>query len=175
MNSNIELRKSMISKRKVMTVSECVTKSSIICDKIIANECYKKARVVYLYCSTNNEVDLDKVINDAYLKGKTVAFPKVEGKEMHFYCALSKDELKPGYFNILEPDTTYPAPKADLVIVPGTVFTKEGKRIGYGGGFYDRFLSQNKVYSIGVCYDFQIVDDLTTMPHDQVLDEVIFM
>lgn len=174
MESNKELRKTMIFKRKVMSNDEVITKSSIICDKIIDSDIYKKSKVVYLYCSVNNEVDLNKVINDAYSKGKTVAFPKVEGENMNFYVTSSKDDLVPGYFNIPEPNATYPAPKADLIIVPGTVFTKEGKRIGYGGGFYDRFLSQNKVYSIGVCYDFQLMDDLYTQAHDQILNEIIF-
>lgn len=169
-----ELRKLMISKRKLIPNTEVVTKSSIICDKIINNECYKKSKIVYLYYSINNEVDLNKVIEDAYLNNKIVAFPKVEGNEMNFYVAKSKEDLTPGYFNIKEPDITYPAPLPDLVIVPGTVFTKDGKRIGYGGGFYDRFLSQNKVYSIGVCFDFQLVEDLKTMPHDQILNEVIY-
>lgn len=157
-----------------MTNDEVITKSSIICDKIIDCERYKNSNVIYLYCSANNEVDLDKLIDDAYSKGKIVAFPKVEGNEIYFYSVVSKNDLKPGYFNIPEPDITNPAPAPDLIIVPGTVFTKDGKRLGYGGGFYDRFLSQNKVYSIGVCYDFQIVDSLQTMPHDQILNEVIY-
>lgn len=171
---NNEIRKSMISKRKALTKSEYVTKSSMICDKILKSKWYKSSSSIYLYCSINNEVNLDLLIENALLERKIISFPKVEGKEMRFYPVTSKNDLAPGYYNIPEPIITTPAPKADLIIVPGTAFTKSGKRLGYGGGFYDRFLAQYDVYSIGVCYDFQIVDDLQIQPHDKILNEVIF-
>ena len=69
--------------------------------------------------------------------------------------------------------STTPAPKGDLIIVPGVAFSKKGERLGYGGGFYDRFLEHHKVYTIGVAYDFQIMNSLPTEEHDRKLNEII--
>ena len=83
------------------------------------------------------------------------------------------DDLKTGYYNIPEPISTVQARKADVILVPGVVFSNMGKRIGQAGGFYDRFLEKNHPYSIGIAYDFQIINDLKTEPHDIDVNQVI--
>ena len=107
--------------------------------------------------------------------GKIIALPKVINKqgEMVFAEIDNLDNLKTGHFNIPEPITTVQARKADLVLVPGVVFSSKGKRIGQAGGFYDRFLENNHPYTIGVAYDFQMMNDIKTQPHDIDVCEVI--
>lgn len=173
MISKKELRREQINRRKVMSEDEVVTKSSLICDKIIKSSCYKESNVIYCYSAVNNEVKLDTLIANAFASGKTVAFPRVEGENIRFYEINSLDELSKGYYGILEPDTEVEAPNADLIIVPGVAFGRNGKRLGYGGGFYDRFLADNQIYSIGVCYNFQLTDDIPTEDFDRILNEIV--
>ncbi len=174
MTTKKEIRQQIIKQRKCMSAVEQIAKSSLICNKILTNSCYIKSKVVYVYCSVNREVSLEILIQDALKNNKIVAFPKVEGDDIFFYSVLSPEELKPGFFNIPEPVAAAPAPKGDLVLVPGVAFTKKGERLGYGGGFYDRFLTKNEIYSIGVGYDFQIVEMLPMEKHDRILNEIIY-
>jgi 5-formyltetrahydrofolate cyclo-ligase len=168
-----EIRKELISKRKQLTAEEVVTKSSLICNKIIDSELYQKSSVIYCYSAINNEVNLSELIEHAFIHNKAVALPRVENNEMSFHIIKSFDELKAGYYNILEPQKKIPAPQADLIIVPAVAFTKDGNRLGYGGGFYDRYLEKNNIYSIGVCYDFQILEQIPTMKHDKKINKII--
>lgn len=173
MVSKKEIRQEIIQKRKKMSISQVVTKSSLICNKIINSPCYKNSRTIYCYFSVNNEVNLESLMEHALADGKTVALPRVENNNINFYCIKSLDKLNPGYYNIPEPEPEISAPQGDLLIVPGVAFTEKGERLGYGGGFYDRFLSQNDIYSIGVCFGFQIVKNIPTMEHDQKMNEII--
>lgn len=173
MLSKKELRQELIKKRKNMTIEEIVTKSSLICNKIINSQCYNNAKCIYCYFTVNNEVNLKPLMEHALNHGKHVALPRVEGNDILFYFIQSFDELSPGYYNIPEPNNGIPASKGDLVIVPGVAFTKNGERLGYGGGFYDRFLANNEIYSIGVCYDFQIVENIPVLEHDKKIDKII--
>ena len=79
-----------------------------------------------------------------------------------------------GKFSIPEPKSNEEAPSPDIIIVPGVAFSQDCMRIGYGGGFYDKFLSKNPVHSLGVCYKFQLLDRIPTTSHDERLDEIIF-
>ena len=156
-----------------MTDEEFSKKSLRICNRLLNNSQYLKSKVIYCYYSVNKEVDLLPFIKQALEDGKIIAFPKVKGQNMDFFEVKSLEELEPGYFNIPEPPETTPAPKGDLIIVPGVAFSKKGERLGYGGGFYDRFLEHHKVYTIGVAYDFQIMNSLPTEEHDMKLNEII--
>lgn len=169
-----ELRQKLIKKRKNLTEAEVVTKSSLICNKIINDERYKKCETIYCYFSVNNEVSLETLIEHALNNNKNIALPKVEkDNNIRFYLIKSLSDLAPGYYNIPEPETNVSAPQGDLIIVPGVAFSNEGLRLGYGGGFYDRFLADNDIYSIGVCYDFQIVDEIPIMKHDIMMNQII--
>lgn len=173
MTDKKELRKQLITKRKSMHNEEFERKSLNICNKLLNSSQYLKSKVIYCYYSVNKEVDLLPFIKQALDDKKIIAFPKVKGKDMLFYTIRHLEELEPGYFNIPEPPETTPAPKGDLIIVPGVAFSKKGERLGYGGGFYDRFLDGNSIYTIGVAFDYQIMDSLPTEEHDKQLDEII--
>lgn len=170
-----ELRKEIKQKRILMSEEEVNNKSKIICKKILGSEIYKNSKCIYCYYPVRKEVDITEIIQDSLDHGKVVALPKVIGNngEMIFAEINRLDNLKTGHYNIPEPTEAIQARQADLILVPGVVFSTKGKRIGQAGGFYDRFLEKNHIYSIGVAYDFQIMDDIKTQPHDIDMDEVV--
>lgn len=172
-NEKQELRKEFIKSRKTMSDRDFVTKSSKICSKLLKSQKYSDSKVIYCYASINNEVDLTEFVEQALLDNKIIAFPKVKDKDIVFFKVDSLKDLEVGYFNIPEPLETTLAPKGDFIIVPGVAFSKKRERLGYGGGFYDRFLENNNIYTIGVAYDFQIKNELPVEKHDKILDEII--
>ena len=143
-------------------------KSSLITEKIINDYWYKDARVVAIYKSLQSEVDTTNLIKDCFEKGKVVLLPKIENDFMNFY-KIDKDELlfKSG-FGVEEPlgksEKLYKPDEIDLMIVPGVGFDKENNRIGFGKGYYDKYLQNLNIKTIGICFKEQIVDKL---PHDE--------
>lgn len=141
------------------------------------------------YVSFRSEVSTNGII-DRFLKmGVKVAVPRVEGEDIRFYHISSPDDLTEGYMGILEPkpgcrpwEKKSIDPAAGLpdgiidtvILVPGSVFDKKGNRIGYGGGFYDRFLAaQQGTYTIGLAYECQMVDEIPADEWDRKVDMVI--
>lgn len=166
-----ELRKKYLSIRKNI----CSTiSSSIITKKVLSHPKIITSSTILIYMSYNNEVDTKEIIN-ALLPSKKIALPKVINKEIKFYYINSLLELSPGYYGILEPITTNPVNNYDntICITPGVCFSRDGYRLGYGGGYYDRFLSKHKVYTIGLCYKECLVDALPHESHDKQIDEII--
>lgn len=166
-----ELRKKYLSIRKNI----CSTiSSSIITKKVLSHPKIITSSTILIYMSYNNEVDTKEIIN-ALLPSKKIALPKVIDKEIKFYYINSLLELSPGYYGILEPITTNPVNNYDntICITPGVCFSRDGYRLGYGGGYYDRFLSKHKVYTIGLCYKECLVNALPHESHDKQIDEII--
>lgn len=123
------------------------------------------------------EVQTGMLLEECFKLGKKVALPKVDGDEMDFYPVESLTDVKPGYFGILEPVTTKKVEvNQGFMTVPGVAFTKEGYRMGYGKGFYDRYLERfPKIYTCGLAYECQLVEHLPIEPHDKKLDELIVL
>lgn len=167
------LRREVKKQRINLELEQFNAYNSSINKKIINSEIFNSSKVIYCYCSVNNEVDLTETIFAALNQNKIVALPKTIGNEMIFVEISSLDDLVTGQFNIREPRENKKAADADLIFVPGLAFTKEGKRIGYGGGYYDKYLSMHNCHTVGVAFDFQIFDDLETKDHDVILDEII--
>ena len=131
---------------------------------------------VYLYASFGGEVDTFGLMDVLWQQGFSVALPRVAGERMDFYLVRGQKDLVRGFREIPEPAGH--CEKADcpqaVVITPGTAFTREGDRMGYGGGFYDKYLSENKyLCSVGVAYDFQIVENVPTEENDVPLDIIV--
>ncbi len=130
-----------------------------IFSKLVGLEAYKKARLILTYVSTEIEADTKKFINRALADGKTVAVPRcVAGtRNMNFFIIKSFEDLERGSFSVLEP-----IPKkckkltrfdGAFCVVPALVYDRDGFRLGYGKGYYDRFLSAHKnMYRVGICY-----------------------
>ena len=127
------------------------------------------------FVSFNSEVDTHDMIRNA-LKNKTIIIPKVAHHEIEPSFIIDFDNLIPGKFGILEPIETMKIAykNIDLILVPGIAFDKEGHRIGYGFGYYDKFLKKvPKAIKIGLAFDFQIVDKIPREMHDVPVDLIV--
>ena len=168
------LRQEMLEKRKKLSEEEIITKSSEIKKKLYTLPEFEDANKACIYVSLKDEVHTHDIIKEN-LKGKCVVVPKVNGEEL-LVCELRDfDELKEGSFCVLEPGEerrVFPQ-DIDCVVVPGVVFDREGFRIGFGRGFYDRLLSEVSCPKIGLCFDFQLVDQLPFEEHDIPVDIIV--
>lgn len=128
----------------------------------------RKASNIMIFASMGNEVDLSVFQEEALAEGKKIFMPRVEGKEIVVVPFEGWDKMKLSSFGVREPvgETVDPA-DLDVVIVPGLVFDGRGFRLGYGKGYYDRFLPRLKedAFACGVCYEFQVVE--TIYPHEE--------
>ena len=150
-------------------------KDQIIFMKLLKNLHIKKVNTILIYVSTEYEVNTLKVISN-FLNNKKIAVPKVENGIINFYYINSLDDLKLGYHNIYEPISLLKVESFcdSVCIVPGICFDKNNYRIGYGKGFYDKFLSKNKdLYTIGLCYKECLVKNIPINSYDCFVDKVI--
>jgi 5-formyltetrahydrofolate cyclo-ligase len=168
----------MLEKRKALSKDECKDKSLLIQQKLISTEEYCQSKVIVLYSSIHNEVETHLVIRDALLSGKRVFLPAVCAAGLLFRELPDSLALRKGRYGILEPDESNSVidPKlADIIVLPGLAFDMEGRRIGYGKGYYDKALHKLEGTGklVAVCYDFQLVDDIVGEPHDVRVDMII--
>ena len=136
---------------------------------------FRAARTVAVFAALPDEPATDEVLA-RWASTRRVVLPRVEGDAMRFY-ACRPDALVFGAFGILEPQGERPCPagEIDLVVCPGVAFTADGRRLGRGRGYYDRYLGDPafRGFRVGVCYAHQLVDDLPVEPHDMRMDRVI--
>lgn len=150
------------------SVQDKIKKSELIMNKIIEENSYKNARIVALYKNFKSEVDTTKLIKYSIDIGKTVVLPKVVDNELKFYQINSSENvLIKSKFGVEEPignEKDYVAKeKIDIVIVPGLCFDKEKNRLGFGKGYYDKYLINTELTTIAICFDEQILEE-TTIP-----------
>lgn len=136
--------------------------------RLIGLPAFLEAEQLLVYADYNHEVMTGFLIEEAWKKGKEVAVPKVVGKDMVFYKLTDWKQLEPGYFGIPEPSYGEIAEWEDAVmIMPGVAFDNNCHRVGYGGGFYDRYLEKHpKVKTIAAAFEFQILPEVPTEPTD---------
>ncbi|WP_028840570.1 5-formyltetrahydrofolate cyclo-ligase [Thermodesulfobacterium hveragerdense] len=151
--------------------------SLIICKHIEKLAFYQKTQKIIYYYPKDGEVSLLYLIGKAFLE-KKVYLPKtwVQQKKLTFHQVYSFSDLRPGPFGLLEPPVEHPKIELgdiELIFVPGLAFDLKGGRIGYGGGFYDRVLSQIKGKKIGVAFSFQVFNKLSLEPHDCKVDFLV--
>ena len=136
---------------------------------------FRAARTVAVFAALPDEPATDEVLA-RWASTRRVVLPRVEGDAMRFY-ACRPDALVFGAFGILEPQGERPCPagEIDLVVCPGVAFTADGRGLGRGRGYYDRYLGDPafRGFRVGVCYAHQLVDDLPVEPHDVRMDRVI--
>ena len=173
-----EIRAVIRSKKRAMTESQIVSASARLGEQFRACERYKNAKTIYGYLPYNQEVRTVPMLEQAIRDGKRVAVPKCYDRDMKFiYINDFETEVAPGYANIPEPIADEPV--ADdttaLVLMPGMAFDPQGHRIGYGGGFYDRFLADEPNHpTLALCYGFQMVEHLETEEFDIPVDKVLW-
>ena len=172
-----ELRKTIRQQKRAMTEEEICTRSQKLCQLFLQSAAYRNAKTIYGYLPYNQEVRTWDLVRQAWLDGKKVAVPKVYGEEMKFIYIADFSQVGTGYCGIPEPlaDGPVAEDKEALVLMPGLAFDREGHRIGYGGGFYDRFLSAEPSHpTVALCYEFQVVEDLPVEEFDIPVDTVIW-
>ena len=179
-NNKQELRKKFLALRSAQDESTLKKSSAIIIKNLYDREEYKKAQIIMIYVSYRGEVETHSLIKAALEDGKRVCVPLCDSKSPTMTAREIKSlaELKSGAYGILEPDDNSPViakSEIDFVVVPGCAFSKSGHRIGYGKGYYDRFLSDTSAVKCGLCYDFAFTDELpfeqTDIPLDMIITE----
>lgn len=172
-----ELRRQIKEAKKAMPAEEIERLSMSLCRQFLDTDLYRQADTVYGYLPYNQEVRTWYLLQQALRDGKKVAVPKVYGDEMRFIYLDDLSAVAVGYAGIPEPIADEPVandPTA-LVLMPGLAFDREGHRIGYGGGFYDRFLENEPGHpTVALCYRFQLLDHLDTEEHDIPVDRVLW-
>ena len=166
------LRAQMLKKRDGLDKTLWRLWSDKIYENLLAAPCFAEAKTVMTYVSFRSEPDTHRLINAALSAKKQVFVPVCQNDgAMAAAQIFSFCDLSPGRFGILEP-THFVPPKAgiDLCLVPGSVFDLGGGRIGYGRGFYDRFLRDNPCLKIGLCFSFQILEAIPQGTTDVPLD-----
>ena len=167
------LRTQKMLERLNHKTDEKVLKDQHIVSALSESSYFKRARIILFYLPIHGEVDISQLFNK-YKGKKKFVLPRVcknGNLNLHFITDLSETEN--GAFNIKEPlgNLKEASPKdLDLILVPGTVFAKDGHRIGYGKGFYDRLLKNTSAIKIGIAYEFQIVENIPAQSHDSPMD-----
>ncbi len=176
MESKKDIRRDVSKRRKTASRQQVIEHSAIICDTLCQSDFFQNTEWVYIYIDYKNEVMTGEIMKRALAMGKRVAAPKVVGKDMIFYEIQSLNDLEPGYFGIQEPREDLPVADCEtaLLVMPGVAFDREKHRVGYGGGFYDRFLEKHtKLYKAALAFEFQMFEEVPVEPTDILPDVVI--
>ena len=172
-----ELRAQIRQMKRAMTIEQIEQASAKLGQLFVQTSQYKNAKNIYGYLPYNQEVRTVPMLEQAIRDGKRVAVPKVYGDDMKFIYMDDLSQVELGYAGIPEPVADGPVaddPTA-LVLMPGMAFTEKGDRMGYGGGFYDKFLaSQPEHPTVALCYAFQMVESLPTEEYDIPVDCVLW-
>jgi 5-formyltetrahydrofolate cyclo-ligase len=176
------IRRSIRAARRKLSEAERLTRSRRVWERVTALSCYQHARVVLGYMAFDDEVLTDGLMQHAMASGKQIVLPMVlsdrQGMALYVIEDLERD-VATGYRGILEPQPprTHPvAPESlDLALIPGVAFDLRGGRLGFGAGFYDRFLSRLPwdMPTLGLAFDFQVIPRLPLQPHDMLLNAIV--
>lgn len=168
------LRKKMKHLRRNIGHEVRTAKSQIIANIIEELPLFQNAQTVLLYYPIGREVDSSMLLHKWHNK-KVMLLPSVVDHHMELHQYVGHEAMKKGKFGIPEPTTdVWKGEKIDLILVPGVAFDRQKYRMGRGGGYYDRFLSKHMdVPTIGLAYDFQIVDKLPIQHHDQRMQYIV--
>ena len=172
-----ELRRTIRERKRAMTEEEILQRSARLGQLFAQSDAYKAAKTIYGYLPYNQEVRTVPMLEQALRDGKKVAVPKVYGEEMKFLYLDDLTQVSKGYAGIPEPIADEPVADDEtaLVLMPGLAFDPEGHRIGYGGGFYDKFLAAEPNHpTLALCYEFQMLPKLDTEEHDIPVDTVLW-
>ncbi len=190
METKAEIRKKILKVRQELCKEEQNRRSLKIQKQVLEHPHFQQAQWIFLYMDYKAEVQTGFLLEKCFELGKRLALPKIDGDVMNFYEVRTREDVQPGYFGILEPVTTREvtpelretagdAAKVKneskaFMTVPGVAFSKDGYRMGYGKGFYDRYLARFPgIYTCGLAYECQIVEELPVETHDKKLDELI--
>lgn len=175
-----EIRKQIREYKKSLSDEDIRSSSLSVTEKVVNLPAFLESEQVFVYIATNQEIRTEKIIETALSLGKKVAAPKCFGKDMEFFYFNNMTELLPGAFDILEPTDEMPAfpDEKTLMLVPGMAFDLKLNRIGYGGGYYDRYFEKYRntdYFKLGLAHEFQVFDLLAVENHDYKVDGLIII
>lgn len=176
MDKKKEIR-NLIKILKAQVSHELLTlQSDKVVQMLVQNEKVRDAKTILAYYPLPDELDIRPFL-DLFYKEKRILLPVIHNNEICLKKYQGKEALREGAYRILEPvinEFSDDLDAIDVVLIPGVAFTRDGKRLGRGKGYYDRFLPKlSTAFRIGVCYDFQLSDTLPTESYDQIMDLVI--
>ena len=178
------LRRKILDERKNINIVKKEDMDNKILDKLYESEYYRKSKKIFIYISYDSEINTKGIINKALEDNKKVYVPRTEFKNrlMDAVEIMSLDNLVESDFGILEPSIKEPyidPNELDLIVVPGVAFDKQGGRMGYGAGFYDRYFKKisedniKKVMKVALAYEFQTLEKVPMNDHDIPVDCII--
>lgn len=181
METKEQIRRRIIQVRKQMTQESVAAKSSRIAQRVQETPEYEEAQNILLYADYCHEVMTEEIFADGVRRGKKMFFPKSQtDATMEFYRVTSMTQLESGYRGIREPKAEekyryrYDRKENTLVIVPGVAFDRRGYRVGYGKGFYDRFLRKKRRLPVmGLCFSNQLVEKVAQDSYDIPMDKLV--
>lgn len=179
-----QLRKEKLIARDQLTTLDLTENSKKICEQVLEMDSFKESKTVFVYIDFRSEVKTREFIEKMFQMGKRVVVPVTllaERDLLPVYINNLTTDLAPGYASILEPvesirKSQRVAPETiDIIYLPGSVFDERGGRMGYGGGFYDRFVSVKapRALRVGLAYEIQMVERAPLQDHDEYMDRVI--
>ena len=167
------MRELLVQKRRMLSAEERALYSQQVLEQLEQMRCFQEAKTVLLYYPVQNEVDVLPLVK-RYKREKTLLFPVSHRRGMTVHPYAGNAMMHRGKFGIPEPTTPAYEGEIDLVIVPAVAFDETGRRLGRGGGYYDRFIKKlTHTIFIGVGYDFQLVEQVPSSQHDQCVHRVI--
>lgn len=177
-----QIRKEIIAKRNELSKEQILDNSEKIFVRLYSSPLYKNADTIMNYVSIGNEVFTHDFIQRAISEGKKILVPKCEPNSRKIILSHVIDferDLEKGFKGLIEPkkETLRPvsSDESDLILVPGLAFTKAGHRLGYGGGYYDRFLAgiSKNIPKVALAFELQIVDTLPVESYDIPMDFIL--
>ena len=172
----INLRKQMKAQLKAMDAEEKRVLDRRVCEQLFSLPEIADADFVYGYMNLFWETGTEEILERLWNAGVQIALPKVLGDTIEFFHVRSREDLEIGSFRLLEPKESCEQvfwPNAP-VLVPGVAFSKDGKRLGKGGGYYDKFLSKEPEHkTIALAYEFQLTDEIPAEEHDKPVDVIV--
>ncbi|MCU4177141.1 5-formyltetrahydrofolate cyclo-ligase [Carboxylicivirga sp. N1Y90] len=177
MKDKKELRRAIKAIKQLKSKEEKLGQSISICKQLLSNSIYQEAKNILFYWAMADEVETQTFISDQY-QLKSIYLPVIRGEDLDMVLFEGEDKLIPGpKYGIPEPSGERLLDESiiDLVIVPGVAFDSENNRMGRGAGYYDRILNRlPNAKKIALAFDFQMVEEVPTEPHDIRMDSVIF-
>lgn len=172
------IRTTLLRQRECLTRDQVQKLSAAAQAQLLAHPAFMQARTLALYSPIRNEVETGGLLAAALTEGKRVCFPCVVDEHLYFYQVLAQEELQAGCFGVCEPDRRadeIDSGEIDLLLIPGVAFDRQGFRLGYGRGYFDRMLGNGNFSGlrVGFGYDFQLVDALPAEIHDQRIELLV--
>ena len=179
-NQKNKIRSVYMSKRGSLSPEIRAVYDNKICDRLMALVTYRYAEALLMYSPLAHEININKITLHALTNGKTVAYPRCDtiGNTMEYHIVNSLDQLEPGAYGIKEPSADLPvydvkSTKNAVCIVPALVYDKSGYRLGYGKGYYDRYLAEFNGAKVGLVYNDFIVSSVPRGRYDLAVDVLV--